>query len=153
MPASKSVTLELRCKINEKIKTRAPAPKPPIKANIETGLRYLKVKNEVKGSNPETRAPKVAPAEMPRIPESAKGFLKNPWKTAPAPPSNAPHKMQSRILGRRISNRITLSKRLRFPCKNASIEIFCAPIKRAIAIERMRHTINKRYLPALFIEN
>jgi len=59
---------------------------------------------------PETIvAPKAAPAVTPSIEESAKGVLKNPWKTAPEPAKRLPHKRAKRVRGRRISNKMILA--------------------------------------------
>lgn len=144
VPASNNVTLELFFKMIEKENTKIPAVIPPINAKIEIGDKnlYEKISDVVK--KPEIIAPKVAPAEIPIIPESANGFLKNPWKTAPLPPSKAPHKMHSKIRGNRISNRMIFSKRFTFPLKITDGEIFSAPKNKDAKIERMKMIIRNR---------
>lgn len=113
----------------ENTKTRAPAESPPKNAKMEIGLKNLNENNTVDEKYPDKIAPKVAPEEIPKIPESANGFLKKPWNTAPLPPSNAPHKMHKRIRGKRISKRMIFSNRFISPLNKTDGEIFSAPKK------------------------
>ena len=78
VPAKRSVTLERCFTITEKNNTRIPAAMLPAKANTETGLKYANVKAVGTGRKPDITAPRLAPEEIPMIPASASGFLKNP---------------------------------------------------------------------------
>lgn len=95
-PASKRLVPEDDLNKYENEKIKSPVIIPPAKENNETGVRNLNVVNV---KNPERMAPNVAPEEIPRIPESARGFLKKPCKTAPVPPKRAPQIIQSIIRG------------------------------------------------------
>lgn len=131
VPKRRIVTDEAFLKNNEIKKIRSPEISPPIKANKETGEKNLNEKF-AKGKSPQRIAPKLAPEEMPNMPESAKGFLKNPWRTAPLPPRSAPHKMLNIIRGSLSSRTIIRSNSSASFLKKSIGEIFSAPRKREI---------------------
>ncbi len=54
----------------------------------------------------ERAQPNAAPAERPRMKGSTKGFLKTPWRVAPAPESAAPTMAARMILGSLMSRMI-----------------------------------------------
>ena len=131
------VTDEEFLKASEKKKTNKPATNPPKKAKMETGEKNFKEKL-ASGKNPQMMEPKVAPDEIPRIPESARGFLKKPWNTAPLPPSKAPQIRHKRILGKRIS-KIIINSIPSFPdFKRLFNEIFSAPKKTEESVTKIK---------------
>ena len=114
--------------MSEKKNTRSPARSPPRKEKNGIGERNFRERLAI-GKNPQTMEPSVAPDEIPRIPESARGFLKNPWNTAPLPPSRAPHTAQRIILGSLISKRIINFIPSLPPAARSAKDIFSAPKK------------------------
>ena len=87
--------------------TTPPAANAPKNATIFTGEIKLPAENP---NTLATTAPKVAPDEIPIIPGSAKGFLKNNWNTAPEPPSIIPVNKTSKALGSLSRKNIILLK-------------------------------------------
>lgn len=109
VPERRRVTLDLLLNIKLKIKISSPEIKPPAKAKILTGDKNFKNIVVGKGIKLHKTTARVAPEEIPRIPESARGFRKKPCKTAPHPLNSIPHKTERHMRGSLISKRIILS--------------------------------------------
>ena len=113
VPQSKSITLEaFPARLKARAVTKNPAASAPKKAQRFIGEINLKTGSRAGGKvrpaimTVAITAPKVAPEEIPIIPGSASGFLKNSWNTAPLPPRRSPVTKTKRQRGNRIFQRM-----------------------------------------------